>query len=177
MRATRNNVLDQMFDVFHIVIGTSFNVEKYSFFQPNLDGLTGGKYIPFEWMCAAMGGNTAIQDLLLMLYHGACFSPILRTQWENYRRLKSQGLTIQTRIPLAGYGEKQKKKKGRVDETAKSPRVLRPSSAERRKAGKRSGQPRSIRPSDRDAGPSRAKVKARATRASRRGQAREGHQG
>ena len=62
------------------------------------------------------------------------------------------GVTIQTRIKLAdgevtiqpNHGEKQKKKKGRVDqaepkasqrgEGSNSPRVLRPSSAERKKA-------------------------------------------
>ena len=72
-----NNALGQMFDVFHVMIGTSFNVEKYSFFQSNLDGMKGGKYIPFDWMCTAMGDKTTVQDLLLMNYHGMRFSPIL----------------------------------------------------------------------------------------------------
>ena len=37
-----------------------------------------------------MGEKTTIQDLLLMNYHGMKFSPILRTQWENYHRFKAR---------------------------------------------------------------------------------------
>ena len=52
-----------------------------------------------------------------MNYRGMAFSPVLRGQWNNYNRLQEQGLTIQTRIPLAdgevtihpNYGEKKKK--------------------------------------------------------------------
>ena len=84
-----------------MAIGTSFNMDTYSSFQPNIEGIKGGMLIPFDWMCAAMGDKATVQDLLLMNYHGMNFSPILRTQRENYNRLKSQGLTIQTRIPLA----------------------------------------------------------------------------
>ena len=46
LRASRNNALDQLFDVFHIVIGTSFNVETHAFFQSNLDGVKGASTFP-----------------------------------------------------------------------------------------------------------------------------------
>ena len=161
LRAARNSALNKMFEVFNIVTGTSLNVDTYSFFQSNIEGMKGGKLIPFDWMCTAMGDKATSKDSLLMNYHGMHFSPILRTQWENYNRLNSQGLTVQTRIPLAdgeatippNYGETQKKKKKKnkfaAAETpnpqrgdgSQSARVFRPSLAERRKAGERSGQP------------------------------------
>ena len=67
-----------------------------------------------------MGDKATIQDLLLMNCHGMRFSPVLRTQWENYSRMKS----IQTRIPLAdgeatippNFGKKPKKKKNKLTE-------------------------------------------------------------
>ena len=185
MRASRNNV----FDVFNIVIGTSLNVETYSFFQSSLDGMKGTKHIPFNWMRAAMGGKTTTQDLLLMNYHGMKFSPVPRLRWQNYNRLKAQGLTMQTRIPLADgkvtiqpcYGEKQKKK-GRADqaepkasqcgEGSNFARVLRPSSAERKKTGERSGNPNPLAQLTATPHPQpdrQTKGRERVTRLSRRG--------
>ena len=176
LRAARNNALDKMFEVFNIVIGTSFSVDTYSFFQSNIEGMKGCKFIPFDWMCAAVGDKATTQDLLLMSYHGMHFSPILRTQWENYNRLKSQGLSIQTRIPLAdgeatilpNCGEKQQKSKFEAAETRGYLDPLRGS--ERRLVNGRGNPGPSARP---HAMPSLhpdppAKARGRVTRASKR---------
>lgn len=82
-----------LFEVLHLVIGTCFDVETYAFFQPNLDRAIGGKQIPFiDLLCTA----TAIQDLLLINYHGMESGPSLQDQWNNYVKMREQGITIQT---------------------------------------------------------------------------------
>lgn len=169
LRATRNNALDQMFEVFSLVIGTCFDVGTYSFFRSDLDGVKGAKYIPFDWMCSAMGDKSHVQDLLLMQYHGMKFKPMQQEQFNNYTKMKQQGISIQTRIPLTDgsatfeptSGTKQRKKKGwvgtddsgpaREEDRSTSPKGLRPSSAQRKRTGSRPGTPKSVSPANRTA--------------------------